>query len=291
MRQTALIVILAYMGSFVPAESAVIGDIDQIFTRIGASDDLASGRSTFMVEMTETATIAHYATNRSLVLMDEIGRGTSTFDGLAIAWATAEYLADLQALTLFSTHYFELTELPDQRSDVANVHFGAMEHNDTIVFLHEVKQGAASRSYGIQVAALAGLPRDLVERASEKLKMLEENSRRQAVLTQDTAMEQEENRTGEKTAQSPEAKQPRGAEERTQKENGGENRTEKKTGKDTGKELGEDDRLDHNVNEASEQAVTAGQREALARLAATSPDDLTPKAALALLYELTELAG
>jgi DNA mismatch repair protein MutS len=175
MRQTAIIVIMAYMGSFVPASSAIIGDIDQIFTRIGASDDLASGRSTFMVEMTETANIAHYATNRSLVLMDEIGRGTSTFDGMAIAWATAEYLADLQAMTLFSTHYFELTQLPNERSDITNVHFGAIEHNDSIVFLHEVKEGAASKSYGIQVAALAGLPTDLLKRARKKLADLEKS--------------------------------------------------------------------------------------------------------------------
>ncbi len=176
MRQTALIVLMAYIGSFVPAQEAIIGDIDQIFTRIGASDDLASGRSTFMVEMTETANITHYATNRSLVLMDEIGRGTSTFDGMAIAWATAEYLSDLQALTLFSTHYFELTQLPEERSDIVNVHFGAIEHNDSIVFLHAVQNGAASRSYGIQVAALAGLPGDLLKRASDRLKQLEEES-------------------------------------------------------------------------------------------------------------------
>lgn len=185
MRQTAIIVIMTFMGSFVPATSAVIGDIDQIFTRIGASDDLASGRSTFMVEMTETANIAHYATNRSLVLMDEIGRGTSTFDGMAIAWATAEYLADLHAMTLFSTHYFELTQLPEERSDVTNVHFGAIEHHDSIVFLHEVKSGAASKSYGIQVAALAGLPEDLLKRAREKLKELERNRPAEAGKTSD----------------------------------------------------------------------------------------------------------
>ncbi len=174
MRQTALITIMAYIGSFVPAENAEIGRIDQIFTRIGASDDLASGRSTFMVEMTETANIVHYATNRSLVLMDEIGRGTSTFDGLSLAWATAEYLSDLQALTLFSTHYFELTDLTNERSNIRNVHFEAAEHGDNIVFLHNVKDGPASKSYGLQVAALAGLPEDLIQRARTKLTYLEE---------------------------------------------------------------------------------------------------------------------
>ena len=173
MRQTALIVIMAYIGSYVPAESAKIGTIDQIFTRIGASDDLSSGRSTFMVEMTETANIVHYATNNSLVLMDEIGRGTSTYDGLSIAWATAEYLADLQALTLFSTHYFELTELPNLRSNIKNIHFDAIEHDDNIVFLHSVNDGSTNKSYGIQVAALAGLPHDLLQRAKNKLASLE----------------------------------------------------------------------------------------------------------------------
>ena len=184
MRQTALIVLLSYIGSYVPAQSATIGTIDQIFTRIGASDDLASGRSTFMVEMTETANIVHYATNNSLVLMDEIGRGTSTYDGLSIAWATAEYLADLQALTLFSTHYFELTELPTERSNVKNVHFDAIEHGDQIVFLHSVNDGSTSRSYGIQVAALAGLPLDLINRARAKLASLEQSHRNKSVQRQ-----------------------------------------------------------------------------------------------------------
>jgi len=177
MRQTALIAVMAYIGSFVPAESAKIGVVDQIFTRIGASDDLSSGRSTFMVEMTETANIVRYATNSSLVLVDEIGRGTSTYDGLAIAWATAEYLADLQALTLFSTHYFELTELPSRISNIKNVHFDAIEHDDDIVFLHTVNDGSTNRSYGIQVAALAGLPQDLLQRAKNKLISLEKSQR------------------------------------------------------------------------------------------------------------------
>jgi DNA mismatch repair protein MutS len=174
MRQTALIAILAYIGSFVPAEHAVLGPIDRIFTRIGASDDLASGRSTFMVEMTETANILHNATPSSLVLMDEIGRGTSTFDGLALAWACAAYLADkLKAFTLFATHYFELTRLPKMHNSIANVHLDAVEHSDTIVFMHAVQEGPASRSYGLQVAALAGIPSVVVEQAKQHLRKLE----------------------------------------------------------------------------------------------------------------------
>lgn len=174
MRQTALIVLLAHIGSYVPADSAEIGPIDRIFTRIGASDDLASGRSTFMVEMTETANILHNATSNSLVLMDEVGRGTSTFDGLSLAWACAEYLADkIKAFTLFATHYFELTTLPEQHSDIANVHLDAIEHGDHIVFLHAVKQGPANQSYGLQVAQLAGVPRSVIQQARDKLKVLE----------------------------------------------------------------------------------------------------------------------
>lgn len=199
MRQTALITIMSYMGSFVPAQSAEIGRIDQIFTRIGASDDLASGRSTFMVEMTETANIVHYATNRSLVLMDEIGRGTSTFDGLSLAWATAEYLSDLQALTLFSTHYFELTELPDERSNIRNVHFDAAEHGNSIVFLHSVNDGPASKSYGLQVAALAGLPDDLLKRAQHKLHYLEQTQEKLMDETRSTTRQEEDQQ--EKTVQ------------------------------------------------------------------------------------------
>ncbi|RLV57940.1 DNA mismatch repair protein MutS [Parashewanella curva] len=174
MRQTALITLMAHIGSFVPAEKAVIGPIDRIFTRIGASDDLASGRSTFMVEMTETANILHNATQNSLVLMDEIGRGTSTYDGLSLAWAAAEYLATkLQALTLFATHYFELTQLPETLSSVANVHLDAVEHGDTIAFMHAVQEGAASKSYGLQVAALAGVPNHVIKAAKQKLHLLE----------------------------------------------------------------------------------------------------------------------
>lgn len=174
MRQVALIVLLAHIGSFVPAQQAIIGPIDRIFTRIGAADDLASGRSTFMVEMSETAHILHHATAHSLVLMDEIGRGTSTFDGLALAWACAEYLAGtLQALTLFATHYFELTQLPQQHPWIRNVHLSATEHEQRIIFLYRVEAGPASRSYGLQVAALAGVPAAVINQAKHRLALLE----------------------------------------------------------------------------------------------------------------------
>jgi len=177
MRQIALICLMAYIGSFVPAESAEIGMLDRIFTRIGASDDLASGRSTFMVEMTEMANILHQATSQSLVLIDEIGRGTSTYDGLSLAWACAEWLAKkTQSLTLFATHYFELTSLPSQLKGVANVHLDAREHNDTIVFMHSVQEGAASKSYGLAVAALAGVPKPVITMAKQRLAHLEELS-------------------------------------------------------------------------------------------------------------------
>jgi DNA mismatch repair protein MutS len=177
MRQTALIVLLAHIGSFVPAQRVVIGPIDRIFTRIGASDELAGGRSTFMVEMTEAANILHNATANSLVLMDEIGRGTSTFDGLSLAWACAEYLArKIRAYTLFATHYFELTTLPDSCEGVVNVHLDAIEHHDRIIFMHAVKEGPANQSYGLQVAALAGVPRDVIEQARQRLAQLENRS-------------------------------------------------------------------------------------------------------------------
>ena len=177
MRQTALIVLMAYIGCFVPADKAIIGPVDRIFTRIGASDDLASGRSTFMVEMTETATILHHATEHSLVLMDEIGRGTSTFDGLSLAWACADYLASkIKALTLFATHYFELTELAEQLPGLANVHLDAVEHGDDIVFMHHVQEGAASKSFGLQVAQLAGVPKAVIKHARHKLSELEQHS-------------------------------------------------------------------------------------------------------------------
>ncbi|WP_137279585.1 DNA mismatch repair protein MutS [Pseudomonas rhizoryzae] len=173
MRQTALIVLLAHVGSFVPAASCELSLVDRIFTRIGSSDDLAGGRSTFMVEMSETANILHNASEHSLVLMDEVGRGTSTFDGLSLAWAAAEQLARLRAWTLFATHYFELTVLPEGQPTVANVHLNATEHNDRIVFLHHVLPGPASQSYGLAVAQLAGVPEDVILRAREHLARLE----------------------------------------------------------------------------------------------------------------------
>ncbi|VAW51899.1 DNA mismatch repair protein MutS [hydrothermal vent metagenome] len=174
MRQTALIVLLAYIGSYVPAESASIGPIDRIYTRIGASDDLASGRSTFMVEMTEAANILNNATENSLVLMDEIGRGTSTFDGLSLAWACAYHLSTVnKSYTLFATHYFEITALPDEIRGINNVHINAIEHGDKIIFLHSVKSGPASQSYGLQVAQLAGVPNAVITLAKNKLVELE----------------------------------------------------------------------------------------------------------------------
>ncbi len=174
MRQVAQIVLLAGTGSFVPADRALIGPIDQIFTRMGSADDTASGRSTFMVEMTETANILNNATENSLVLMDEVGRGTSTFDGLSIAWSSARYLASqLKALSLFATHYFEMTQLPEEIEGVVNVHLTATEHDDNIVFLHNVLDGAASQSYGLQVAKLAGLPPAVIGDARLQLKKLE----------------------------------------------------------------------------------------------------------------------
>jgi DNA mismatch repair protein MutS len=174
MRQTALITILAHIGSFVPAKRAVLGPVDRIFTRIGASDDLAGGRSTFMLEMTETANILNNATHRSLVLMDEVGRGTSTFDGLSLAWACAAFIAaKIRAFTLFATHYFELTSLASEAPGVANVHVEAVEHGDKLVFLHSVKDGPANQSYGLQVAALAGIPKSVTAQARRYLTELE----------------------------------------------------------------------------------------------------------------------
>jgi DNA mismatch repair protein MutS len=176
MRQTALIVILAHIGSGVPAEAATLGPIDRIFTRIGAADDLTGGRSTFMVEMTETANILNSATRSSLVLMDEVGRGTSTFDGLSLAWAAARHIAQkIGAFTLFATHYFELTSLPEELPACRNAHLDATEHGRELIFLHSVKPGPASQSYGLHVAELAGVPRDVVERAREYLRRLEKH--------------------------------------------------------------------------------------------------------------------
>ena len=174
MRQVAIIVILAQIGSYVPAQTADIGIIDRIFTRMGSSDDLAGGRSTFMVEMTETANILHNATPSSLVLMDEVGRGTSTYDGLSLAWSCAEWLAsNIGALTLFATHYFEMTQLADTHPKIDNLHLDATEHQDSIIFMHKVLRGPASQSYGLQVAKLAGIPEIVIQQAKEKLAALE----------------------------------------------------------------------------------------------------------------------
>ncbi|WIM81963.1 DNA mismatch repair protein MutS [Gallibacterium anatis] len=232
MRQTALITLMAYIGSFVPAQQAVIGPIDRIFTRIGASDDLASGRSTFMVEMSEMANILHQATPQSLVLIDEIGRGTSTYDGLSLAWACAEWLAtQLKSLTLFATHYFELTSLPQQLPGCLNIHLDAKEHNDTIAFMHSVQEGAANKSYGIAVAQLAGVPRPVIQLAKQKLKQLEKLSLQNSQIN--------------------------------------DYQTE----------------LDFNP----EPEFDANSEAILQQLAQIDPDDLTPKQALAMLYQLKKL--
>ncbi|MFA7554090.1 MAG: DNA mismatch repair protein MutS [Spongiibacteraceae bacterium] len=193
MRQTAVIVLLAHIGSYVPATSTQLSLVDQIFTRIGSADDLAGGRSTFMVEMTETANILHNATAKSLVLMDEIGRGTSTFDGLSLAWASAVYLANrVQAFTLFATHYFELTALPENYPQAHNIHLDATEHNDHIVFLHSIQEGPASKSYGLQVAKLAGIPDSVIQAAKLKLASLESGTNTKEPANQ-LASEQDQN--------------------------------------------------------------------------------------------------
>jgi DNA mismatch repair protein MutS len=250
MRQSALIVLLTYTGCFVPAQAARIGPIDRIFTRIGASDDLAGGRSTFMVEMTETANILHNATDRSLVLLDEIGRGTSTYDGLALAWATARHLARKQrAFTLFATHYFELTTLAEELPATANVHLTATEHRGQIVFLHSVEEGAASRSYGVQVARLAGVPAAVLRAAQQKLTALERQAvvdRRQADLFHDPASS---NGSGPPRPDFPD--------------------------------------LD-GVGGVPAADVSAADRARLERLRSADPDAMTPREALALLYELRD---
>ncbi len=229
MRQNALIALLAHVGAFVPAIRATLSPLDRIFTRIGSSDDLASGRSTFMVEMTETANILHNATPRSLVLMDEVGRGTSTFDGLSLAWASAVALAtEVQAFTLFATHYFELTALPDEHSVMANVHLDATEHEDHVVFMHHIQEGPANRSFGLQVAKLAGVPQSVLDRAKNKLQELE------SVQWEDRA-----------TTFSPPPQQ--------------------------------------------EELFSAGvSNQVVSLLEETNPDDLTPREALALLYQLKD---
>jgi DNA mismatch repair protein MutS len=177
MRQAAVVALLAYCGLFVPAAEVAIGPLDAIYTRIGSADDLAGGRSTFMVEMTEAATILNRATPQSLVLIDEIGRGTSTFDGLALAWAIAHHLAlKNRSLALFATHYFELTALPAELDGCANIHFDAVEHKNGIVFMHAVEDGPANQSYGLQVAKLAGIPAETVRQARTYLARLDQFS-------------------------------------------------------------------------------------------------------------------
>ena len=237
MRQTALITLMAHIGSFVPAEQAVIGQIDRIFTRIGASDDLASGRSTFMVEMTEMANILHQATEKSLVLIDEIGRGTSTYDGLSLAWACAEWLAKkLRSLTLFATHYFELTALPEQIAGTVNVHLDALEHNNSIAFMHTVQDGAASKSYGLAVAALAGVPQNVIKLAKQKLAYLE-----------------------------------------------------KMSGQSADKKLQDLRHLHQSQGELALMEVDDSKNAVLEMLEKLDPDELTPKQALAYLYQLKTL--
>ena len=179
LRQTALIVLMAQMGSFVPATSAIVGLVDRIFTRIGAQDEIHSGQSTFMVEMIETANILHHATSRSLLILDEIGRGTSTYDGVSIAWAVIEYIHNhpaLRAKTLFATHYHELTQLADIFPGVCNYNVAVTEVDEKVVFLHKIVPGGSDRSYGIHVAQLAGLPHPIIQRASEILDELEKSS-------------------------------------------------------------------------------------------------------------------
>jgi DNA mismatch repair protein MutS len=242
MRSVALVVVLAHLGSFVPATRAEIGPIDRIFTRIGAADDLAGGRSTFMVEMTETANILHNATEHSLVLMDEIGRGTSTFDGLSLAYAVARHIAQrLRPFTLFATHYFELISLAQELSGCANVHLDATEHADSLVFLHAVKEGPANRSFGLQVAQLAGVPREVIANARRYMAQLE-SQRPQAELPLFAL-----------PAAVPAPRAP-------------------------GPEL---------APAPGQEGIDAALR---ARIERVDPDQLTPRAALELLYELQQLA-
>ncbi len=252
MRQTALIAILAHTGSFVPADDAEIGPLDRIFTRIGAADDLTGGRSTFMVEMTETAAILNNATAHSLVLMDEVGRGTSTFDGLSLAWAAAHFIArEVRAFTLFATHYFELTSLPAELPGCANVHLDAAEHGSELIFLHAVKEGPANQSYGLHVAELAGVPREVIARARGYLRQLESHQRKLAAPGPQQELEL--------TAARPDAHHERPAAVATG---------------------------------AEPQATPTSAAEAAlaAKLASLDVDALTPRDALALLYELADQA-
>jgi DNA mismatch repair protein MutS len=252
MRQTALIVILAHIGCYVPAKRAVLGPLDRIFTRIGASDDLAGGRSTFMLEMTETANILNNATDKSLVLMDEVGRGTSTFDGLSLAWACAAFIAaKIRAFTLFATHYFELTSLASETPGVANVHVEAVEHGDKLVFLHSVKEGPANQSYGLQVAALAGIPKSVTAQARRYL----------------TELERE--RDALRTSTSPQAELPLFAAPHEHGSN----------------------RLDSLGGGLLGAGTPAPESPALEALRAIDPDAVTPREALELLFRLKQLAS
>ena len=247
MRQGALIVLLAHVGSFVPAESCALGPLDRIFTRIGAGDDLAGGRSTFMVEMTEAANILNNATDKSLILMDEIGRGTSTFDGLSLAWAVARHIARVnRSFTLFATHYFELTHLAQEMDGIANVHLDATEHRDGIVFLHAVKDGPASRSYGLAVAQLAGVPRETIAAAREYLASLEKGMHASSAPS-------EPRLRGRTQAQTPQAQLP--------------------------------------LEPPAPPPPDPRLLELEAALRAVNADDLTPRAALDLVYKLRSLLG
>ena len=275
MRQCALIALLAHTGCHVPADAARVGPVDRIFTRIGAADDLARGQSTFMVEMTESANILRNATPESLVLMDEVGRGTSTWDGLALAWACAEHLATVnRAMCLFATHYFELTTMADERPGVANVHLDAVEHGGRIVFMHAIKEGATDRSYGLQVAELAGLPQAALERARERLAALER------------ARDAEGHAAATSVADA--ASEPGGA-------SGGRAGSPASTdrasrARDTGRGPPNDGSTA--TNASAPQLDLFGEPDALARyVAALDLDELTPREALAHLYHLSEMSN
>jgi len=278
MRQTALIVLLAHVGSFVPARGCTLGLVDRIFTRIGSSDDLAGGRSTFMVEMTETANILNNATANSLVLMDEIGRGTSTYDGLSLAWACVEHLAQqLKAFTLFATHYFEITALPTQLPTVQNVHLDASEHNDNIVFLHNIQAGPASKSFGLQVAKLAGIPAPVLYNAKQQLARLETPK-----PSTDTSHLPEQARTSQNDARTE-------APSNTLLNTGSLTEVTKPSEQTV---LASMPRAPASAKKASPQAdLFAGPEpsESDKRLIALNPDELSPRQALELLYELKAL--
>ena len=260
LRQTALLAVMAHCGSFVPAERMKFGGADRIFARAGAADDLAGGRSTFMVEMTEAADIARNATARSVVLLDELGRGTATYDGLALAWALAESLLEKnKCMGLFATHYFELTKLPRRGNGALNLHVEAREHGDGIVFLHRVSEGAASRSYGLQVAKLAGVPRPVVLRARALLDDLERGAKTDSPLFATKSDGESDGESGK-------------SDDKWGKSDG-------KSGKSLGKKSG---------TKAPNQKSVA--HPALEKLLATDPDSLSPRAALDALAELRQMA-